>query len=36
MPLFYLPYIIYAGMIQVMFDSVPGATKPPAAKISTE
>jgi hypothetical protein len=36
MPLFYLPYIIYTGMIQVMFDSMSGAATPPAAKISAE
>jgi hypothetical protein len=36
MPLFYLPYIIYAGLFQVMFDSIPGATRPPAEKISAE
>ena len=34
MPLFYLPYIIYAGMFQVMVDSLPGAARPPAAKIA--
>lgn len=36
MPLFYLPYIIYAGLMQVMFDSLSVATKPPTAKISTK
>lgn len=36
MPLFYLPYIIYAGMMQVMFDNLPGAARPAAAKISSE
>jgi len=36
MPLIYLPYIIYAGLIQVMFDNMPGAAKPPVAKISGE
>lgn len=36
MPLFYLPYIIYAGMIQVMFDSMLGAAKPSAANISNK
>jgi hypothetical protein len=32
MPLFYLPYIIYAGMMQVMLDSMPKlpSPKPPS------
>jgi hypothetical protein len=35
MPLFYLPYIIYAGMMQVMLDSMPKMPPPKLPSMAT-